>query len=302
MDLSVLVINYNCATDVAACLATATEAIGPGLEWEFLVWDNASKNPEKIEAALYGSRATLHLSKENLGFGRANNALSRLAQGRILVILNPDTLLKPGSLAGLCSYLESHPEVGGVGPLLEFPDGTLQGSWAFPSTLFWEFCETHYLQGWYRQRAWIKAWKYGTSPWSVGFTSGACLCMKADTFASLGGFDADFFMNYEDVDICDRVRKTGKEIHVLPWIKITHCESVTQKQNWKNFASNRLIGRWIYYGKRYQGASKLIARFLWWEGVLWKSAWAFLFFRGSDRTKLSGYIHAAFCVLSGNLP
>jgi GT2 family glycosyltransferase len=106
------------------------------------------------------------------------------------------------------------------------------------------------------------------------------------------GFDSDFFLNHEDIELCDRVRALGKQIHVLPNLTVLHHDGGTQRLNWKRFVRDRLNAKWIYLHKRFHGIALLCAQILWWEGVVLRILVGAVLLRGTQRSRLKGYFEA----------
>lgn len=296
IELSILIVTYNCSVDFARCLESIRKHVN-GIVYEVLVRDNASRDADAVER-LASEDVRVILGGDNPGFGVANNEIAKLARGEFLLCLNPDTILVEDVPTALVEHLRSHSECGACGPLLENPDGTLQDGWGEPTNLLWDFCEGHYLQGLHRRVAWARRRKSSTMVWSVGFVSGACICVRADLWRNLDGFDPRFFLNHEDVELCDRVRARGLSVDVLASHRIVHAEGTTQRRDWSRYAFHRLQGKWIYLGRRYRGWKLLIARGLWWESVFLKMSVGFVILRGSDRTRLGGFWHAAQWVVA----
>jgi GT2 family glycosyltransferase len=290
IEASVLIVSYNCFPDLERCVASLRKHLPPK-GWEILVRDNGSRDAQELRV-LEGPDLRVVYGSENLGFGRANNELAQQARGKFLICLNPDTILKDSCLVDLPAHLDRHPECGACGPLLEYPDGALQDCWGEPTDLWWDLCEAHYLQGGYRRRAWVRKWQNPQGPWKVGFTSGACLCLSASLWKKLGGYDPGFFLNHEDVELCDRVRKAGFEVHVLPAKRVVHAEGVTQRTNWRRYTFHRQQGKWIYQTRRYSGAALLVAKLIWWESILLKLVTGSAFLRGPARSRLHGFTDA----------
>lgn len=289
--LSVLVVSYNCPKDVEHCFDSLVEGGGDSVAWEFLVCENGTNYRPEMRSLAKRKGFRLVEPDENLGFGRANNLLSREARGKYLLLLNPDTLVP--QLA--CRRLIDGLAVAGckvAAPVLTNADGSFQFSWNVPMGLAWEFAEVHYLQN-----VWRRAWRrrflaaHPNGPWEVGFSSGACLCMEKRTFLDHGGFDEDFFLNHEDIELCDRIRQNGK-ILVFPGIEVRHFDGGTQRKDWSRFVKDRLDAKWIYLDKRYRGLRRLIAKLLWLEGILIRIAISSMVRTAEGRSRRVGYIAA----------
>lgn len=290
-ELSILVVSYNCPKDVERCFNSLAEGGGDSVAWEFLVCENGTDCLPEMRTLANHKKFHLVEPEGNLGFGRANNRLAREARGRFLLLLNPDTEVP--RLA--CRRLIDGLSVAGckvAAPVLTNADGSFQFSWNVPMGLAWEFAEVHYLQNVWR-RVWRKRFLSAlpNGPWEVGFSSGACLCMETRTFLDHGGFDEEFFLNHEDIELCDRIRQSGK-ILVFPEIQVRHLDGGTQRKDWSRFVKNRLDAKWIYLGKRYRGLHRVAAKLLWLEGVLIRIAIASMARTAESRSRRVGYIAA----------
>jgi len=297
--LSVVVVNYNCASMILDCAASVRAHVR--IPYEFLVVDNASKSAD-LELLRTDPSLDIVEAGDNLGFGRANNLGASRAVGQFLAILNPDTLVDSEVLDRLVGHLESNPDVGLAAPFLIQEDGTLQNSWNVPEDLRWEFAKTHYLQGFWYRSLWRKyERKWGrTTPWPVGVVVGACMVVRTEEFNALGGFDPDFFMNGEDGELCDRIRASGKSIHLLPWLTLHHHEGGTQRLDWSRYMTHRFDAFRIAIGKRYSGPRWIAAMAMWWEAVLTRIVIGALLLRGPSRTRIRGYLNAAKLALKAD--
>ena len=152
---------------------------------------------------------------ENLGFARANNLAATHSRADYLVFLNPDTICTQNLLdAGLSAL--SQAGVGLVAPRLLLPDGRTQAYayGPFPTLA------TIYQDKILRQSSSILA--SSLSPPVVDWLSGACLMISRANFARLGGFTADYFMYFEDVDLCHKAVQAGLRNYLLTTVSLTH--------------------------------------------------------------------------------
>jgi len=293
MNVSILLINYNSIEDLRNCINSFKKDAAVLPEYEILIWDNASQDRAAL-AEFESPDTRIFFSDENLGFGKANNALAMHAKGDALLCLNPDTLLAASTIRALVSHLSDNVNTGAAAPRLKNPDGSRQFSWNLHMGILWEFAEFLYLQNLWRsffeKRVASKA--QGTS-WSVDFSSAACLCIRRNAWESVSGFDPDFFLNHEDIDICRRIRNAGWSIDVLPDIWITHLDSGTQKKNWARFIENLTVAKSVYIRKRFQpGFRRTTAQVLWHLKILSRIALCFLFAKGAARSRIPGYWRA----------
>ena len=189
------------------------------MDFEVLVVDNASSDgSEEFICTRYPLVRWIN-SRENLGFGRANNLGARYAQGRYLFLLNSDTLLQNNAVGEFLDYANGHQSesIGALGCWLS--DRELK-----PNSSFGFFpCaknEIAYLLGNYHQPT-----KEDTSAErNVDYIIGADLFIKKRLFDELGGFDNNIFMYYEETDLQYRIAKRGLSRRIIPGPRIIHLE------------------------------------------------------------------------------
>ncbi len=226
-ELSIVILNWNVAKLLAECLRALPPAAGGW--WgrcEALVVDNASSDGsvEMVRRDFPGVQ--LRALSRNMGFSGGNNVGIRAAQGRYILLLNPDTVPLPGSIDRLASFMAAHPEVGIVGPRLLNPDGTLQSSRRrFPS-LGLALVESTPLQKWLGKLSVLRRFymldvpEGRTQP--VDWLSGAALLCRREALSQAGLFDPGYFMFSEETDLCRRVKGAGWRVFYLPQAEIVH--------------------------------------------------------------------------------
>lgn len=153
---------------------------------------------------------------ENLGFaGGMNHGIEFAAREKIpfVLVLNNDMRLPSDFVSPLLDVLRNDPAVGAVGPTVVHPDGTV---WA-------EGGEVGFLPNCLRLiRHGQQPSDVSDGPAEVGFLTGACMMMRTDVAESVGGFDRDYFMYWEDVELSGKLRRRGLRIVWLPWVRIQH--------------------------------------------------------------------------------
>jgi GT2 family glycosyltransferase len=233
IDLSILVVSYETRELTLACLDSVLGTLGE-LAAEVLVADNASGDGSAAAIRERFPDLELVACDENLGFARANNLLAERASGRHLVLLNPDTVVKPGALAALVACADEHPEAGIVGGRTTFSDGTLNPSscWARP-TLWSTFCLGSGLTSLFRRSRLFDPESMGSwqrdSVRRVDLVSGCLLLIRRELWRELGGFDEEFFMYGEDADLCLRAEEAGSHCLVTPRAEIVHLGGASER-------------------------------------------------------------------------
>jgi GT2 family glycosyltransferase/glycosyltransferase involved in cell wall biosynthesis len=227
LDLSIVILSWNVRDLLAGCLRSLPGAAG---EWwgraEVLVVDNASTDgsTEMVKRDFPGVR--LLALPHNLGFSGGNNAGIRAALGKYVLLLNPDTVALPGSIATLATYMEKHRESGITGPRLLNPDGSLQPSRRRFPTIATALVESTPLQRWLSDLPSIRRFYMLDRPegetQQVDWLSGAALLCRREALEQAGLFDPGYFMFSEEVDLCKRAKDAGWEVVYLPQAEIVH--------------------------------------------------------------------------------
>jgi len=229
-DISVVIVNLNTEEFIGRCLSSLFCELD-GLANEVFVVDNGSMDSsvEFIEREFPECR--LIENNENRGFGRANNQAITLAAAPYVLLVNPDTELLPGCVSSLLTYMNEHPEVAAVGPRTLYPDGRVQPSvFSFP-TLLTEFLAATFLYLIVRRIPGLRdRWAFSWSPVSereVDWMRGACILFRADVLRELGGFDEQYFMYTEELDLQYRMARKGWKRMFYPRAEIVHHHGLT---------------------------------------------------------------------------
>ena len=232
MYLSIIIVNWNTRDLLIDCLNSIQEnlAAAPALQVEIFVVDNASSDGSA--EAVRSSFTWVHLieNQDNVGFARANNQAAALAQGKYLLLLNPDTVLQPSAIKTMLAYLDSHSDVGAVGPRVVNPDGSVQISIYPQPTLLREAWRLFHLDRIALYGNYSTSILDSESPRVVDILMGVCIMLRREIVKNLGLFDEQFFIFSEDFDLCVRIRQAGWQIRWLPNAVITHHESQSTKQ------------------------------------------------------------------------
>jgi GT2 family glycosyltransferase len=228
--IAIAIVNYNTREHLRECLATV-QAEAPS---QVVVVDNASSDGSiEIVRDTY-PWVVLHANKTNLGYGAAANQAIASCTAEYVLLLNSDTLLQPGTLQALSTYLDLHPRAAIVGPRLVNPDGSLQASChAFPTPLntllvnttlgrligYVPMLRNYHLHTWPHIQARVVPW-----------VKGAALAIRREAFNAVDGFDASFFLYFEETDLCSRLGAAGWEVHFAPVTTIVHAGGASTMQ------------------------------------------------------------------------
>jgi N-acetylglucosaminyl-diphospho-decaprenol L-rhamnosyltransferase len=231
-DLSILIVTYNSARLVGTLLTVLRSEL-QSLAAEVVIVDNASADGTAQTIARDHPWVTLVASNTNLGFAAGNNLAATRARGRYLLLLNPDASPSPGSLARGITLMDQHPDAGLGGGELRGADGNRQPSARMFPTLRDELFTLSGLAARYpRSRLFARLdrrWADPEAAAEVDWIPGAFVFIRAQDFAMLGGFDERFFMYYEEVDLCRRLRAAGRRIQYWPELKAMHIGGASAK-------------------------------------------------------------------------
>jgi N-acetylglucosaminyl-diphospho-decaprenol L-rhamnosyltransferase len=217
MRFSLIIVHHNAHAYLKSCLHSVQKA-GTGLSMETIVVDNASENMPALTQE--HPQALWLLNKDNVGWGAAINQAAAKSSGEILVFLNPDAELLPDSLQKLHDFFsqKAQEHMGPVGGKLLFSDGKTQPSCGpFPclAGMLWRR-----LLPPTRRKYYFRLPDRDACP--ADWVTGAFMALRRSVFEELGGFDSDFFLYYEDVDLCIRARQKAYPTYYLPGAAAYH--------------------------------------------------------------------------------
>jgi N-acetylglucosaminyl-diphospho-decaprenol L-rhamnosyltransferase len=228
-SVAAVVVNYNAGRALARCVASLRDE---GLD-EIVVVDNRSTDDSLNELAANDPAVTIVESGGNLGYGSALNAGADRCYAEFLVLCNPDIVFEHGSVCRMVDRLRAEPSAGLVGPrLLDLEGRERLSTRSFPSL----------------RRSWRQAYlgvllptgrravQYTTgnraleTSGEVDWVTGACLVVRSRAFADVAGFDPDYFMYVEEVDLCWRLHQRGWKVLFEPSARVTHIGGLSSSE------------------------------------------------------------------------
>jgi GT2 family glycosyltransferase len=219
--VSIILVSYNDDAHLPAALSSI-DTNGGDVPREVIVVDNAStdRSPDLV-AETYPDVMLLR-NESNEGFGRANNRAVRESRGELLLFMNTDVVLFADALELLVAEMKAHPETGAAGPALRTPSDGFQASYGGRTGFFSELAKKGFLN-----RLRTRALRAHRRRREVGWVSGAFLLVRRKAFVDAGGFDEEFFLYFEDIDLCERLRKKGWRVVFLPAAAALHRGGAT---------------------------------------------------------------------------
>ena len=256
--MDIIIVSWNVRGALKECLQSIKKNAPAAT---VVVVDNASSDGtvEMLKREFPDVRCVFNIA--NVGFARACNQGAKLCVGDLILFLNPDAVLCPGSIETFESFFALQPYVGIAGPKIINDDGTIQPSVRrFPvlRAYLWELLKLErVLPSPFVRRNQYAAFRYDTLR-SVDQVMGAALAIRRTLFEELRGFDERFFIWFEEVDLCYRAKALGWLIFFVPNARIIHQRAASFQQRstvWRYLRFGQSGATYFYVRHRYLSAS-----------------------------------------------
>lgn len=271
IEISIIIINYNCETYIYKCIESIYKQT-KDISFEIIVVDNDSTDNSLVIIREAFPEIRIIENRKNIGFGAANNVGARQAKGSYLLLLNPDTLLLNNALRLFYDHAKSIKENLGCsgGNLLDdkLKPANLGGNFPSLFQLFSDIGFRHFYPHYYKRQVSLMLTEE-TLPkqMSIDCICGADLFISKAVFNQMNGFDEDYFLYYEDTDLCYRLKKEGYDNYIVPEVRIIHLESAaiiddrSEKLNMRKFSFFEK-GKQLFFRKSYGYRAVIAAKFL----------------------------------------
>ncbi len=214
--ISILIVTYNSEEFIEDCIQSVFKNIPRNSE--ILVLDNASTDETVLKLEKFKDQIRIIESNQNLGFAKANNQLAKQATGKYLFLLNPDTKLSSNIFEELINFYESNLDIAVIAPKLILPNNQIQKSVMKLPTIRGAISELLFKnEGNYLPYA-----PNDEKPLKVECVFGAAWLIKREIYQKLNGFDEKYFLYYEDIDMCKRIKNLGLDIYYYPKVSLEH--------------------------------------------------------------------------------
>lgn len=277
-DISVIIVNYNVKDLLEQCIISILQA-SKNIKTEVIVVDNNSFDGsiEYLKEKFSSNPAVkLIASPINLGFAKANNLGAKEAKGEYLLILNPDTILQEDTLEKSLEFYRSNHGIGAMTCKLILPNGKLdlacRRSFPTPSVAVYRILGL--------SKIFPKSKTFGkynltyldeNKTYEVDAIVGAFMLIRKDIYDKVKGFDEEYFMYGEDLDLCYRIKKEGLKIFYYPETSIIHYKGESTKKSSISYVNN-------FYGAMQIFVKKNLNTSFWLMNVLIKLS---IFYRAS---------------------
>ena len=263
VPVAVLIVSYqSAALTIESLRSVHAERVRAGSEIDIraVVVDNASGDYPLLLRALaengWDSWVALILAPRNGGFAYGNNLALRTALAEhapeYVHLLNPDAQVRPGAIAALVRFLESHGTVGIAGSSFENLDGSdWPIAFRFPSLISELSAALHVGLVSRLLRKWQVPQHMTQIAQPVDWISGASMLIRARVFATIGGLDENYFLYFEETDFCRRAREAGFATWYVPESRVMHDAGQTTKVMERTGGPTRLPAWWFESRRRY---------------------------------------------------
>lgn len=263
MQLTVIIVNYNVKFYVEQCLHSVISACN-NIDAEILVIDNASSDGSIQYLQPKFSEVIFIENKENVGFSKANNQGLQIAKGEYILILNPDTILSEQAIENCISFYNNQKNAGAIGVKMIDGDGNFlpESKRSFPSAMAssWKMSGMASL---FPKSGFFNKYALGNldenAIHQVDVLSGAFLFSTKKMLQQQRGFDEDFFMYGEDIDLSYRIQKSGYKNFYLGNNPILHFKGESTQKN-KAYVKKFYGAMHIFLDKHYAGFSKSLLK------------------------------------------
>ncbi len=268
-DIVAIIVSYKCAAlTIESIRSLAVERSSSGLSLRAIIVDNASGDAAEIDNAIeaggWSSWVTVHCAPINGGFAYGNNLAMRLAfdggYPAYFYLLNPDAQVRPGAIVALKFFLDSHPDIGIAGSSFENADGS-----EWPLAFHFPTLMSEWLAGVDVTplntifKRWVVPQHMKDGPQLIDWICGASMLIRTSVMASIGGFDENYFLYFEETDFCLRAKRAGFPTWYVPYSRVMHLMGQSTAVTDITKGVKRLPAYWFESRRRYFAVNHGIA-------------------------------------------
>jgi len=278
LDLSIIIVNYNVKEFLQNLLTSLSKAV-TNLSFEIIVVDNGSDDGSVELLRDKFPLVTLISNKENLGFSKANNLGLKIAGGKHILLLNPDTIVQEDTFEKLINFFKEHQDAGMLGCKILNPDGTLQLACrrSFPGP-WTSFCKVSGLSALFPNSKIFARYNLTfmdeDQSYEVDAISGSFMMVRREVFEKIGGLDEQFFMYGEDLDWCYRVQKAGWKVYYVHETTIIHYKGESTKRS--SLDETKVFYNAMHLFVKKHFASSLLVELILRSAIIFRQLLAFL--------------------------
>jgi GT2 family glycosyltransferase len=265
VNLSILIANWNTKEILAKCLESIYIAIKDlkELSIEIIVVDNGSNDGSQKMVKTDFPNVTLIENKKNVGFGGAINQAASVAKSPLLLVSNADVIYSKEAIKMMIETINSDKNYTIVAPKLVVNDSKIQPSaFRFPTLLRLALEQLFVIKDLGLIKIDKKSSLSGIDTIEVDWVLGASFMIRTDVYREVTGFCEEFFMYWEETDLCFRVKKKGFKIVILPDVKVVHIGRASTSQISDDMIVQQTMSLIHYFYKNHGSCYAKIARII----------------------------------------
>lgn len=260
--LVIAIISWNTRDLTEDCLRSLAADLD-GIDHEIWVVDNNSSDDSVDMIRQHFPRVRLIENKENIGFARANNQILTQADGDYYLLLNSDTIVPPGSIKGLCQFMDENPSVAAAGPRLKNAEGVVERPLKPLPSLLGEvrYClVSHFFpfSGVFERLFSRDGIEYPSKPTRAEVLSAACLIIRKEVIEKVGVLSDEYFLFSEENDFFYRMREKGFCGYYNPQVDIIHLIGKSRKKRGSIDSEINFLKSRMRYFKKFHGRDILM--------------------------------------------
>jgi len=256
--ISIIIVNYHVAKEIEQCIRSLARA-ATDVAYEVIIVDNSTDEQERqslshLQSIIPHSRVKIIVNNENVGFGTACNVGALQSSGEYICFLNPDVIIVDNVFPSLVSTLNVNRRNAVISPRQHSPNRWFDFSAGYFPSLILEALNI-FVIGRYIEAMIMNAMNT-KSVHTVDWVMGAFMLIKREIFMDIGMFDPQFFIYYEESDLCFRLQRSGYSVLYMPGMYIEHRGGVAGKRNYRFFTMHFYHSKLLFLKKSYRGSLK----------------------------------------------
>lgn len=236
VNVSIIMINYNTASYTIGCIDSIIKNTAITTTCQFIIVDNASEYEnysaleQYINTISKSQNIKLIRSRINTGFGGGNMIGVQHAQGKYIAFINNDVILENDCLSILKDFMDNNLDVGVCGPQAFTETKDVLPTIDHFASLGREILGRKVLEG-LNPKKYPKRKRLYSKPQQGQFVAGSFMFFRSEDFNTVGGFDTNIFLYYEETDICKRLSKINKSAYLVPNASFIHYHGASTKKS-----------------------------------------------------------------------
>lgn len=288
-EITFIIVNYNSSEYLRKCISSIVDIYSS--EVSIIIVNNSPEDSTLRYFLKQFSQAIYIENAQNIGFGAANNLASEIVESEFICLLNPDTILLEDIVNPILEFMDSRTQIGACSPMLLFENGEYQSSTGFRFGVCFEIAESTFLMELYRYFWKKKYLKYNNTklPFKVAWVSAACLIVRTSDFREVNGFSSEFFLNYEDIELCKKLEDYGKSNYYFPYLNCLHYANKSFGDNYELLVYSRYLSKFNYSQKYYNKLQKSITYTISIMGLAFRIVISSILKNSISKSRIVGY-------------